>query len=167
MAYQLLANDEKGYPPKHLYRHDIESIFYVILLLCCRYKLVDTPNSLDSEILQRMKVPSRFDSWYKLDRAQLKAEKGDFLMGDVTSSPTVNSGWTAFQPWVTGLHQQFMDGLNARKAHNLRRTRGKATESFDDETLQGCVSYSAVVDTCCQFAGSTLVVHNDQLEESA
>ncbi|KAG7447144.1 uncharacterized protein BT62DRAFT_844081, partial [Guyanagaster necrorhizus] len=40
MAFELLINDENGHPPKHLYRHDVESIFYVILLLCCRYEVV-------------------------------------------------------------------------------------------------------------------------------
>ncbi|PBK80663.1 hypothetical protein ARMGADRAFT_879663, partial [Armillaria gallica] len=35
MAYELFDDDENGNPPKHLYRHDLESLFYVILLLCC------------------------------------------------------------------------------------------------------------------------------------
>ncbi len=39
-----------------------------------------------------------------------------------------------------------------------------AMEPFDDETLKDCVSYSAIVDICSKFAGSTPVVHNDQVE---
>ncbi|PBK80655.1 hypothetical protein ARMGADRAFT_882799, partial [Armillaria gallica] len=35
MAYEFFDDDENGHPRKHLYRHDLESIFYVILLLCC------------------------------------------------------------------------------------------------------------------------------------
>ncbi|KAG7444077.1 uncharacterized protein BT62DRAFT_1077903 [Guyanagaster necrorhizus] len=39
MAYQLLANNKNGQPPEHLYRHNIESIFYVTLLFCCCYQV--------------------------------------------------------------------------------------------------------------------------------
>ncbi|KAK0237059.1 hypothetical protein EDD85DRAFT_1023789 [Armillaria nabsnona] len=55
MAYELLDDDENGNPPKHLYRHDLESIFYVILLLCCRCELVTAQKSSEHEILGTQK----------------------------------------------------------------------------------------------------------------
>ncbi len=160
MAYQLLVNDKKGNSPKHLYRHDVESVFYVVLLICCRYRFVVTPAP---ETPPRQKVRSPFDHWYRLSRAQLKTEKGDFLMGDDSSSPTVNSGFTNFQPWIRGLHQLFMKGLSSRKQYYLFHEEEEA-DDFDDETLQDWVSYSSIVKTCGKFAGSSLVVRNDQLE---
>ncbi|KAK0202170.1 hypothetical protein DFS33DRAFT_1265333, partial [Desarmillaria ectypa] len=162
MAYELLVNDKNGNPPKHLYRHDVESIFHVILLLCCRYKLVTTQKSSENEILQRTKVPSRFDSWYKLDREALNDRKGNFFLKD--ARPMVNSGFTDFQPWVTDLYQQFRKGINSQERYDL--FKDEETEPFDDETLQGWVSYSAIVNTCSKFAGSPLIVRNDQLEEA-
>lgn len=163
MAYDLLVDGDKGQPPKHLYRHDVESIFYVILLLCCRYELVPLQNSPEHSIVARMKVPSRFDSWYKLNCAQLKSAKAGFLFG---ASPTPNSSFIGFQPWLDDLHQQFLDGHTARSSYILRQRRGKATDAFDEETLQDQISYSVVLDICSEFAGSPLVVHNDQLEEA-
>ncbi|KAK0236743.1 hypothetical protein EDD85DRAFT_952687 [Armillaria nabsnona] len=139
MAYELLFNDVNGQPPKHLYRHDVESVFYVTLLLFCRYKFVATEKSSQEA---RRKVPSRFDPWYKLTRAQLKTEKGDFLLED--ASPMVNSGFHDFQAWVDGLYQQFTLGFSTRSRHGVLNKRGKTTEPFDDETLGDCVSYSAI-----------------------
>ncbi|KAK0189862.1 hypothetical protein F5146DRAFT_1122295 [Armillaria mellea] len=166
MAYELLINDKNGQPPKHLYRHDVESIFYVILLLFCRYKFVPAQKSPQDVVTERArKVPSRFDLWYKLARDELNSEKAKLLLGD--ASPMVKSGFHDFQPWVDDLYQQFILGFGARSRHGVLEKRGKATEPFDDETLGDCVSYSIIVDTCGQFAGSALVVHNDQLEEAA
>ncbi|KAK0497822.1 hypothetical protein EDD18DRAFT_1330939 [Armillaria luteobubalina] len=114
------------------------------------------------ETLPRQKVHSPFDRWYNLSRAQLKTEKGDFLMGDDSSSPTANSGFTNFQPWIRSLHKLFMKGLNSRKQYYLFHE--EETDDFDDETLQGWVSYSSIVNTCGKFAGSSLEVRNDQFE---
>ncbi|SJL08519.1 uncharacterized protein ARMOST_11883 [Armillaria ostoyae] len=161
MAYELLINNKNGQPPKHLYRHDIESVFYVILLLCCRYKVLARPTSSEPMPLNCDKVSSTFDEWYKLGRATLKDKKIGFIMG---GSPAVNNGFTAFQPWLDDLHQQFLDGHSAQSSHSLRQTRGKATGAFDEETLQDQVSYSIVLDICSEFAGSPLLVRNDQLE---
>ncbi|KAK0433401.1 hypothetical protein EV421DRAFT_1997239 [Armillaria borealis] len=163
MAYDLLINNKNGQPPKHLYRHDVESVFYVILLLCCRYKVLATPTSSEPAPLTCDKVSSPFDDWYRLGRATLKDKKIGFIMGD---TPAVNSGFAAFQPWLDDLHQQFLDGHSTRTVHSHRRTRGKATGAFDEETLQNQVSYSIVLDICSKFAGSPLIVHNDQLEEA-
>ncbi|KAK0189819.1 hypothetical protein F5146DRAFT_932325 [Armillaria mellea] len=162
MAYELLFNDENGQPRKHLYRHDVESIFYVILLLFCRYKFVGMKNSSEEA---RRKVPSQFDHWYTLTRAELKRAKGDFTRYD--ASPMVNSGFHDFQAWIDGIYQQFILGASAQSQQGVFKKRGKTTEPFDNETLGDYISYSVFVDTCHQFAGSALVVHNDQVEEGA
>ncbi|KAG7440619.1 uncharacterized protein BT62DRAFT_997656 [Guyanagaster necrorhizus] len=98
MAYELLISDENGHPPKHLYRHDVESIFYVILLLCCRYEVVAKQHLDGRPILERTKVHSPFKSWYKLDRDGLK-KKGYFLIAANSFLPIVNRSFTDFQPW--------------------------------------------------------------------
>ncbi|KAK0478865.1 hypothetical protein IW261DRAFT_1481308 [Armillaria novae-zelandiae] len=161
MAYELLI-DKNGQPPKHLYRHDVESIFYVILLLCCRYKVLAAPTSSEPAPLACEKAESSpFDEWYTLSRATLKSKKVAFIMGDI---PTVNSGFVAFQPWLNDLHGQFAHGQLARIVHSHDQTRGKATGAFDEETLQNKVSYSIILGICSDFAGSPLVARNDQLE---
>ncbi|KAK0478806.1 hypothetical protein IW261DRAFT_188242 [Armillaria novae-zelandiae] len=162
MAYELLSSDENGQPPKHLYRHDVESVFYVILLLLCRYKFVGTHSSSQEA---RRKVASPFDHWYTLTRAQLKTEKGDFWLRGV--SPMVNSGFHDFQTWVDHLCLPFILGFSAQTTHRVLKRHGKTAETFDSETLGDRISYSVIVDICGQFAGSALVVRNDQLEEGA
>ncbi|KAG7442732.1 uncharacterized protein BT62DRAFT_973413 [Guyanagaster necrorhizus] len=147
MAFELLINDENGHPPKHLYRHDVESIFYVILLLCCRYKVVAIQDPDGRPILERTQVHSPFDSWYKLGRDGLKDTKIAFFTGHNSFSPVVSSGFTDFQPWINRIRQHFLLGFHAQDHHNLYKDVG-ATGSFDDETLQACVSYSAIVETC-------------------
>ncbi|KAK0497861.1 hypothetical protein EDD18DRAFT_1351677 [Armillaria luteobubalina] len=160
MASELLI-DKEGQPSKHLYRHDVESIFYVILLLCCRYEVLDTPTSSEPAPLAYEKVSSPFDDWYTVGRATLKDMKISFIVRDI---PAVNSGFAAFQPWIGDLHQQFADGQSAQSTYSHRQARGKATGAFDEETLQNHVSYSIVLDICSDFAGRPLVVRNDQLE---
>ncbi|KAG7447164.1 uncharacterized protein BT62DRAFT_893017 [Guyanagaster necrorhizus] len=159
MAFELLNNDNNGHPPKHLYRHDVESIFYVILLLCCRYEVVATQDLDGRPILERTHVPSPFDSWYKLDRDGLKEKKCYFIT--TRGSPKVNSGLTDFQPWLSCLHRQFRLGFASQQLAQ------EETELIDGDTLQGRVSYSVILDICRQFAGTALVVHNDQPEEVA
>ncbi len=177
MAYELLDDDENGNPPKHLYRHDLESIFYVILLLCCRCELATAQKSSEHEILVRRKVHSEFDEWYRLSRGSLLgACKSTLFMKIVRVSPKLGSGFTDFQPWIDGFALQFADGFSLRLEHKLAlkgyifgkpvKQISKPTdmEPFDDETLEDCISYSAIVDIFSKFAGSALVVHNDQLK---
>ncbi len=164
MALELLINDENGNPPKHLYRHDVESIFYVILLLCCRYKLVTKQTSSECTTVEPIEVPSPFNAWYRLGRDTLKDKKLGFFTAIVPFSSKVNSSFTDFQPWVDRLHEQFMFGFSARNEHMARKRYGRATGSFDEDTLQEWVSYSVVTEACSQFAGSALIVRNDQLE---
>ncbi|KAG7440979.1 uncharacterized protein BT62DRAFT_909529 [Guyanagaster necrorhizus] len=166
MAFELLIDDENGHPPKHLYRHDVESIFYVILLLCCRYMVVAKQDLDGRPILERTRVHSPFNSWYKLDRDDLKYKKCFFITKIDSFSPMANSGFTDFQSWINRIRQQFLLGFHAKNGHILRKDLG-VMESFEDETLQTWVSYSAIVKTCSEFAGSALIVHNDQVKEGA
>ncbi len=180
MAYELFDDDENGNLPKHLYRHDLESIFYVILLLCCRHELVTAQISSEHEILVRTKVHSQFDEWYRSGRdSLLMASKCTVFMKIVRASPKLGSGFTGFQPWIDGFALQFARGFCLRTKYRLdledledyepqnamkEISKPTAMEPFDDETLKDCVSYSAIVDICSKFAGSTPVVHNDQVE---
>ncbi|SJL08483.1 uncharacterized protein ARMOST_11847 [Armillaria ostoyae] len=169
MAYELLINHKNGNPPKHLYRHDVESIFYVILLRCCRYEVVTTQKSSDHKISSCTTriVPSQFDLWYTLGRHDLSEKKTLFFVRN-HPTPPLNSGFTNFQPWIRELHKLFKKGFNPQETHDLYEEEegdeGDEREPFDNETLGDRVSYSAILGTCAKFAGSSLVVRNDQLE---
>ncbi|KAK0476158.1 hypothetical protein IW261DRAFT_1643562 [Armillaria novae-zelandiae] len=180
MAYELFNDDENETPCKHLYRHDLESIFYVILLLCCCCKLVPTQKSSEHKIVAPRKFPSRFEEWYKSGRnCLLKASKSTIFREIVKASPKLGSGFTDFQPWIDGFAVQFAWGFCLRTRHELgledpedhepqnavkKISKPTVMVPFDNETLKDTVSYSAIVNICSKFAGSALVVHNDQLE---
>ncbi|KAK0213608.1 hypothetical protein IW262DRAFT_318947 [Armillaria fumosa] len=157
MALELLTNDENGNPPKHLYRHDVESIFYVILLLCCRYKLVTKQTSSECTIVEPTEVRSLFKDWYRLGRDTLKDRKLGFFTAIVIFSSKVNNSFADFQLWVDHLREQFMFGFSARNEHMARKRYGRTTGPFDEDTLQGWMSYSVVTEACSQFAGSALI----------
>ncbi|KAK0463011.1 uncharacterized protein EV420DRAFT_1639099 [Desarmillaria tabescens] len=167
MAYELLINDENGNPPQHLYRHDVESIFYVILLLCVRYEVVITQESSTPAIVERRKVRSQFDAWYNDSHDTLMDKKNAFFTPRSSFSPLVNSGFADFQPWADQIHKRFIVGFSALNHYMIFQPCERATGPFDEETLQDWVSYSVIAEICSQFAGSALVVHNDQLEEVA
>ncbi|KAK0463012.1 uncharacterized protein EV420DRAFT_1149808 [Desarmillaria tabescens] len=157
MAFDLLMNDQNESPPKHLYRHDLESIFCVIFLHCCCHQIVTASTSHEPAILTR--VPAPIDDWFKAGRYELRSLKANFWL--TGTQPRVNSGFADFLPWVRDLYRQFRLGLLSKAQHD----DDPDPAHFDNETLQGRVSYSAVINTCREFAGSSLVVHNDQLKE--
>ncbi|KAK0478840.1 hypothetical protein IW261DRAFT_1399927 [Armillaria novae-zelandiae] len=167
MAYELLIKDENGHQLKHLYRHDVESIFYVILLRCCRYEVVTAQKPSDYGISSCTThiVPSIFDRWYTLGRQELSEKK--FFFVRKSSTPPLNSGFNNFLPWIHKLHKLFKKGFNYQETHDLDEEGDEGfneREPFDNETLGDRVSYLAVLNTCAKFAGSSLVVRNDQLE---
>ncbi|KAK0448042.1 hypothetical protein EV421DRAFT_1658879, partial [Armillaria borealis] len=41
MAFDLLKEEKDSGP--HLYRHDLEALFYVMLMICCRHSIIKKP----------------------------------------------------------------------------------------------------------------------------
>ncbi|KAK0475736.1 hypothetical protein IW261DRAFT_454772 [Armillaria novae-zelandiae] len=60
MAHELLGQSDVG----HLYRHDIEAFYYVLLMLCCHYKIVC---SLEGKVMKELSEDKKglaFEKWY-------------------------------------------------------------------------------------------------------
>ncbi|KAK0234903.1 hypothetical protein EDD85DRAFT_1024792 [Armillaria nabsnona] len=60
MAYDLLGQSDGG----HLYRHDIEAFYYVLLMLCCRFEIVQSREGKVMRELQLEKAEMPFAQWF-------------------------------------------------------------------------------------------------------
>ncbi|KAF7326535.1 Other 1 protein kinase [Mycena venus] len=117
MAMDLLVI---GPPPPHLYRFDLESLFYVIAYVVCQYhegKKIDNPP---------------FEVWDYLPTTGLRAKKTQFLADPI---PNPTSNFLSFNNLNIALRRMFRTGYNARadaKEEDL---------PFDDTTLGGNINF--------------------------
>ncbi|KAJ7917811.1 hypothetical protein B0H13DRAFT_1608040, partial [Mycena leptocephala] len=118
MAMDLLVT---GPPPPHLYRFDLESLFYVIAYVVCQYhegkKIDDLP----------------FDEWDHLGTKALRKSKKAFLG---TAIPNPTSNYLSFNDLNMELRKLFRDGYNAQEDASEKRD-----SSFDNPTLGDNVDF--------------------------
>jgi hypothetical protein len=121
MAYQLLAAAEN--PPVHCYRHDLESLFYVILVLTSHFENgKEIPNPPLAE-------------WFRLDSRTLASKKGELITIATIPLPDLTSPYTGFGKWLKRMRRAFTDGM-----YNMHR------EQCDEETLGGAVTFEAMAE---------------------
>ncbi|KAF8512014.1 hypothetical protein BU17DRAFT_96662 [Hysterangium stoloniferum] len=128
MAIDLLRQSP---PPRHLYRHDLESFFYVLLFFVSRYldgaEIEDPPLQL----------------WLTKGDDRLGEAKGSFLFFGAIN-PTENFAKLRFL--LLGMKSVLADGIDARRRHEfqaeLTKAQGLNPPLFDDETLGGHVSFA-------------------------
>ena len=116
MAIDLLGNPTDV----HRYRHDLESMFYVIVYVTSRYH---EGQELDDPPLQ---------CWEALGEVALKAEKKAFL-GDALPKRTPE--FTKFIIWITGLRGALRAGINARTEHEEQVEVATLTTEYTQSTL--------------------------------
>ncbi|KAJ7067149.1 hypothetical protein C8F01DRAFT_1247545 [Mycena amicta] len=130
MAADLLV---PGPPPPHLYRFDLESLYYVFLHIVCQYhdgKKIDKPP---------------FDAWDHLPITLLRLAKRELILSAMRVSPTLN--FLNLRVLIMDLHAMFKDGYNAReKAEDIRLRRQLVPtdadeDDFDEETLGGNITF--------------------------
>src|ERR1700753_1146026 len=142
MASELLM----GVSPLHLYRHDVESIFYVILLFCGRHNF--------GRIINQGKEPRRrcvvmrktenlpYDEWFDTcNYSGLGTSKRTFLsmIFDIQLSPPF---WD-FHPWLEEVQHQLSQGFERQTQYNRGEYNPSPNRKYDDETLGGHFSYSS------------------------
>lgn len=135
MAIDLL--NPKG-PSDHMYRHDLESLFYVILCLACRYK---KPSHC-------LKDPP-FANWFMGTDEGVRAQKSDFILTD--EPPVLSSYFSAFSSWLIPMCVMLCVGLLRRSLSSIHRG------DFELETLGGEFTYDKVEKAMSTFDGEPLV----------
>ncbi|KAJ6459435.1 hypothetical protein C8R47DRAFT_994576 [Mycena vitilis] len=113
-------------PPKHLYRHDLESLMYVLVFLACNIE------------------GSSLATWNTLGMSALADQKRKYLTDE--QFPVVKSGFERpLERWIVALRRIFRLGNQNRNDHNeaavLARIDNGIVSEFDGETLGGAVTF--------------------------
>ena len=156
MACELLM----GQNTPHLYRHDIESLFYIMLLTCGRYTFEEV--KINKEPTQKMvlrKEAPPYKSWFdQHDYMALGKDKDYFFLSNETPIE-LSQPFEGFREWLEDIRFCFSQGFRSKVARSnvipkKRIVEGVGESSgggdpalslFDDETLGGHVSYSSFI----------------------
>jgi len=166
MAHELLM----GESPVHLYRHDIESLFYVMLLVSARHRIGTPEGQKQPRFLMRNSPRLPYQEWFnQQDYYTLGSLKYSFLSDEETIE--LSPDFEDFRPWLEDLQSRFSDGfkLKPNLKKRTRRERGlvkpATTVQFDDETLGGFITYATVLETVPQLGGALkgLVIRDPQV----
>ncbi|KAJ3723113.1 kinase-like domain-containing protein [Lentinula raphanica] len=132
MSTDLLDPDWQG---GHYYRHDLESLFYVVLCMACRY---ESPGVAADE-------PRAYSEWFRGSDMDIFAHKTVFLTRR-SSVITTQRYFTGFQGWLESFYELLSSGyLDSSRLSRKRRGIIGGTDdssSFDWATLNNCVSYA-------------------------
>ena len=146
----------KGTDPLHLYRHDMESFFYVVVILATRYE-IQAPRKGEAGGVRVLQGEFPVNRWFhELSCKRLARIKEGFLLeGDLfIPSPTFED----FREWLLELLTIFGLGFIGKKM-----VEGSRYEDFDDETWGGNVHYPALIDSVRNLKGKLkdLVIRYD------
>ncbi len=167
MAVDLLRTDKKE--TVHLYRHDLESLFYVLLILSTRHRISYYGLPEAYNLVKRVAPP--FSEWFKssLTWEQLAVAKDNFIKTAFRGTMTINnlfppdSSFVGFRNWIIRLKSVMSSGFNGREdyydaivmAQELGDIEGQNI-TFTEETLDGKIQYSTFFDVMKSFAGKDL-----------
>ncbi|KAJ3712177.1 hypothetical protein C8R42DRAFT_713753 [Lentinula raphanica] len=138
MAHEQQRSKWKG---PHRYRHDLESVFYVMTLFTFLYSKPSEKSTI-------------FEEWYQKDDEYLGVRK-HALIGEPEWDPPVTTFFTGFHSWLHKIHIYFFDGFTLQKTQ--RRIADQRTDEdesdevwillerkgFDEDTLGGYVSFES------------------------
>jgi len=156
MAYGLLDGSE----PLHLYRHDLESLFYIMLILATHYE-IKTPEEGDKGGIRLRDGELPYRRWFN---QPLYADLASFKRDSFSNSQDLDlsPAFEDFRDWLWDLRLSFRHGIRAKENYEEsiaeRRRKGgrskkKAAPKFDDETLGGYFDYSALIDPVRRLKG--------------
>ena len=168
MAKGLLDGSE----PLHMYRHDLESMFYIMLILASHYEIQSPTNGERGGLRVRqgqglMELP--YQDWFNQESYKTLAFlKGGFFSGPIELN--LSPSFEKFRRWLTDLHRSFWQGISSRQDYKFELQRRKDEElededmpGFDNETLGGHVHYSALINPVRRLKGELegLVIRYD------
>ncbi|KAK0475749.1 hypothetical protein IW261DRAFT_1492684 [Armillaria novae-zelandiae] len=106
MAHELLGQSDIG----HLYRHDVEAFYYVLLMLCCRYEIVWSPEGNAMKELSEDKKDLPFEKWYDRTTSwETLADAKHHFLTSVKPIP-LSKSFSAFLPWLKPFDNETLGG---------------------------------------------------------
>ncbi len=168
MAIDLLRKDSLH--PAHIYRHDLESLFYVMLILFARYEFIAAESNDDraERLLKRSEAP--LSEWFDSTLSwEALGEKKELFFTRIMLSDSpyetenmISSSFADFTDWISDLRYAFKEGLQALdRAITLAKRAvksGKAPSqtSFTNATLGGKFRYSTFFNVMKNFGDKAL-----------
>ncbi len=180
MAFDLLKEEKDSGP--HLYRHDLEALFYVMLMICCRHSIINEPQPYGTSQLRE--IPTAFSKWFERERSwdDLAEHKRSFFVDDqpLPLSPC----FEGFRRCLSIIRSQFAEGIFERTRSKKQPEAGSwkalplpadiniqrrapappaqkaITKPFNDATLGGRVDYTEFLAEMWTFKGKELIVRN-------
>ena len=158
----------------HLYRHDLESLFYVMLLMCGRHTFSDAKGEQGTRQVVMREDSLPYESWFEQQNYEtLAAIKSNFI---TKKKPIyVSEPFGAFRQWLIEIRSRFCKGFSLKSYHSepseelaegIELEEGVELEEeleedmelaegaeFDDETLGGEVGYSTILDPIPRLRG--------------
>ena len=144
MASELLKRTRTT----HTYRHDDKSLFYVMFIMCGHHTIGHTGGEGTDGRLRAVtrsgKLP--YQTWFEAQGHTLGCVKGSFIFGWETIE--LSPPFEDFRMWLEELQCLFLEGFYLQfDARFNRCARCRAgLVPFDDETLEGCVDYSTLIE---------------------
>ncbi|KAJ3711379.1 hypothetical protein C8R42DRAFT_360305 [Lentinula raphanica] len=161
MAHEQQALDWKG---PHRYRHDVESLFYVMMLFAFLYSKPSKAVSKTEDELYK------YEAWHQLDSLTLSNLKGKIMYQ--TWSPRVTPFFAGFQDWLQMIHHYFQRGFQKQTTHAQakllaerfgQKLTSRKPRNFDREDLDGNISYERMVWIMHVFDAEELVTDDDEV----
>ena len=157
MAHELLIEAS----PLHLYRHDLESLFYIMFLTAARHTIGIPDGEGNPRVVLRRSWVLPYEKWFNEPRYDvLGSLKATFLLK--TQPITLSRAFEDFLPWLEDLQQCFSTGFKLKPSYNNRaqkvwRAAVKPAVvqpvDFDDGTLGGQITYATILAAVPYLAG--------------
>jgi hypothetical protein len=133
MARELLVDE----PPVHLYRHDLESFFYILVWAAVHFDIQSKTRLPIHPVLKEWDNDSLRITWHA---------KGNFLLGAGASELVFSHVREEFSDvldnWILPLWNLFVDAVQA-----MPRPGRAVLPGFDHETLGGCLTFDTFMAT--------------------
>jgi len=169
MADELL----RGSDVLHLYRHDLESLFYVMLILATHYEIQHPTTKEEGGLRTRQGLDELpYKLWFgEPTYKALASYKRDFFSD--REPLDLSPDFEDFREWLEEVRLSFRLGIHAKESYedalmalqSRRRggSEGGVTRKFDYETLDGYAEYSTLIDPVRDLKGELegLVIRYD------
>ncbi|KAJ3849331.1 hypothetical protein EV368DRAFT_47500 [Lentinula lateritia] len=150
MAHEQHSPDWEG---PHRYRHDMESLFYVILLLATLFSNPSEKNDKPS------KTRFHYETWFTQGDDFLYDKKA-LIIFVAAWRPDLTHFFRDFFHWLKSLHDSLHNGFLTLDAHiNRQIDTPRQIPQFDHDTLNSHFSYDVLVSIMHQFSEAKLETH--------
>ena len=149
MAHELL----RGTSALHLYRHDLESLFYIMLLTAARHTIGTQKRKDKPRVILLPSLVLPYEDWFNEKHYDVLGLRKGALFAEL--QPIMSSGiFEDFLPWLEDLQQCFSSGFKLKPSYNNRTWKiwraavQPATVQpveFDDGTLGGQITYDTIL----------------------